>query len=169
MSVHSDAAQARIEEVRALREKIPNLVIPTTKDERRKLAAAASVPPEFVERTAVAVKNSPTLGQVGTTDPEQTRDLMTYAEAYEPLADELEALASFVRHSVIAARNKAGGDALATYVVARRLSRRPQHADLAPHVDDMKRLLGRKGPKPKAAQTSDKSTPAPSDVTQLVQ
>jgi hypothetical protein len=141
--------------VHALRERIPNLVIPTARDERRKLAPAASVPPEFVERIAVAVKNTPALGGIGRTDPEQTRDLMSYADAYEPLADELEALASFVRHSVTAARNKAGGDALATYTVARRLSRLPQHAGLAPHVEDMRRLLGRRGPKPKAERQAD--------------
>src|SRR5262245_18963905 len=100
MSVHSDAAQARVEEIRALRQKFPNLVIPASSAERQRLSKAASVPEPFIELTAVAVKNSPSLVRGGATDPEQIRDLMTFAEAYAPVADELEALATFVRHSV---------------------------------------------------------------------
>ena len=110
MSVHSDNAQARVEEIRAMRQQIPNFVMPTSKDELRKLSKAASVPQEFVELTAVAVKNSPMLVRGGGPDPDQTRDLMAYAEAYAPVADELEALAQFIRHSVITAKNRAGSD-----------------------------------------------------------
>ena len=162
MSIHSDAAQARVEEIRALREQIPNLVIPASKTERRKLSRAASVPPELVELAAVAVKNSPSLVRGGAINPDQVRDLMSYAEAYGPVADELEALASFVRHSVTAARNKAGSDALTTFALARRLAKRPENADLAPHVEDMRRTLGAKTRKAKAKQEpAPAPTPAP--------
>jgi hypothetical protein len=149
MSVHSEGAQARVEEIRAMRQKFPNFVIPTSKGERQRLSKAASVPPDFVELNAVAVKNIPSLFRVGAIDPEQARDLMSFAEAYAPVADELEALAAFVRHSVTVARNKAGSDALTTYALARRLAKRPEHAELVPHVDDMRRTLGAKGRKPK--------------------
>ena len=161
MSVHSDAAQARVLEVRAMRQQIPNFVIPTSKGERRKLAPAASVPADFVERISVAVENSPALVRGGATDPGAARDLMSFAEAYAPLADELEALAAFIRHSVTAARNKAGSEALTTYALARRLAKRPEHADLAPHVEDMRRILGPRGPKAKARQKPAPTTPAP--------
>ena len=73
MSIHSDAAQARVEEIRALREQIPNLVIPASRTERRKLSKAASVPPELVELAAVAVKNSPSLVRGGAINPDQVR------------------------------------------------------------------------------------------------
>ena len=161
MSVHSDAAQTRVEEIRALREKFPNFVIPTTKSERQRLSKAASVPSAFVELTAVAVKNSPLLVRGGAPAPDQTRDLMSYAEAYAPVADELEALATFIRHSVTVARNKAGSDALTTYALARRLAKRPEHAELVPHVDDMRRALGVKGRKAEPEQQ-----PAPEPAPQ---
>jgi len=144
MSVHSDAAQTRVQEIRAMRQQIPNFVIPADKNERKKLSRAASVPPAFVERTAVAVKNSPSLVRGGATDPDQARDLMSYAEAYAPVADELEALAAFIRHSVTAAKNTAGSDALTTFALARRLAKRPENAELLPHVDDMRHALGAK-------------------------
>lgn len=54
------------------------------------------------------------------------------------MADELEALAHFIRHRVKLARNKAGSDALTTYALAQRLARRPETADPAPHVDQMR-------------------------------
>ena len=155
---HADIAQARVAEVRAMRDRIPDLVIPESKGASRKLVSAATVPPQFVELTAVAVKNSETLVRKGGADPAELRDLMSYAEAYEPLADELEALAQFVRHSVIAARHKAGSDALTTYALAQVLATRSETADLAPHVADMKRALGKRGFR-LAAKSKPASTP----------
>src|SRR5713101_2006373 len=140
MTSHTDAAQALIEEIRAMRDRVPNLVIPS-KGDRRRLAPAASVPPDFVELTVVAVRNSMPLVRGGGSDPLRTRDLMSFADAYEPFAHELEAMAQFVSHSVIAARNQAGSDALTTYALAQRLAKRPETADLAPHVEDMRRAL----------------------------
>jgi hypothetical protein len=153
---HADIAQARVAEVRAMRERIPDLVIPDSKAANRKLVSAAGVPPQFIELTAVAVKNSDALVRKGGADPAQLQDLLSYAEAYEPLADELEALAQFVRHSVITARHKAGSDALTTYALAQVLAKRSDTADLAPHVADMKRALGKRGrrvAKPKPGST----------------
>jgi len=141
---HADIAQERVAEVRAMREKIPNLLIPDSPGANRRLISAATVSPEFIELSAVAVKNSESLVRKGGADPEQTRDLMSYAEAYSPLADELEALAQFIRHSVIAARHKAGSNALTTYAMAQVLAGRPETADLAPHVADMRRALGKR-------------------------
>jgi hypothetical protein len=153
---HTDIAQARVAEVRAIRERIPALVIPESKGATQKLISAAAVPPQFIELTAVAVTNSDLLVRKGGADPAQLRDLLSYAEAYEPLADELEELAQFVRHSVITARHKAGSDALTTYALAQVLAKRAETADLAPHVADMKRALGKRAlgrTKPKPAPT----------------
>jgi len=169
MSVHNETALAVLEGLRALKQKIPNLVIPVTKDERRRLSAAASVPAEFVERLAVAVETTPRLVRAESVGPEQSRDLMSYAEAFGPVADEVEALARFIRHSVTAARNKAGSEALVTYSLAQKLAKLPGHRDLAPHVADMRRALGSRGRKAKAkaepsappAQPPVTTTPAP--------
>jgi hypothetical protein len=147
---HTDAAQACVEEIRAMREKIPHFVVPSDKGELRRLIRAATIPPEFVELTAVAVKNAVELAREGGADPARTRDLMSYAKAYLPVAGELEVLAQFIRHSCVVARNKAGSDALTTFALARRLAKRPEMAHLAPHVEDMRRALGGRGPKRKA-------------------
>lgn len=159
---HIDSAQAHVEQIRAMRLTIPNFVIPTTKDGTQRLSRAASVSPQFVETTAVAVKNSVPLVRNGAISPDETRGLMGYADAYGPLADELEALAHFVRHSIAAARHKAGTEALTTYALARRLAKRPETAELAPYVEDMRRTLGASGGRKKA----DPDTPTVPPATQ---
>jgi hypothetical protein len=154
---HTDGAQACIEEVRTIRQRIPNFVIPQSKNATQRLATAASVPMEFIELAAVAVKNSAMLVRASGPDPAQIRDFVSFAQAYAPVADELEALAHFIRHSVTVARNIAGNDALTTYALARRLAKRSETADLAPHVADMQRVLNARFPK----AASRKRTPVP--------
>ena len=158
-STHSQTAQARVEEIRTMRQKIPNFVFPVAKGETRRLINAAAVSPQFVELTAVAIANSPYLVRGGSPDADGLRDLLAFADAYGPVADELVALAHFIRHSVIAAKNKAGSAALTTYVLAQRLAKRPETADLAPHAEAMGRALGRSRPKKKVQPTPE--TPAP--------
>jgi len=162
---HTDGAQACVEDIRAMRQRIPNFVIPESKRAVRQIIVAASVPQEFIELAAVAVKNSAMLVRASGTDPVQLRDLMSFAEAYAPVADELEALAHFIRHSVKLARNKAGSDALTTYALAQRLAKRPETADLAPHVESMRNALGprfrRAKAKPVATSPAPQSSPAP--------
>jgi len=166
---HADSAQARIEEIRALRQKIPNLVIPTSKSAVRRLVVTASVPKQFVELTAVAVRNNAMLVRTAGQDLAEDRDLTSYAEAYAPVVYELEALAHFVRHSVFAAKSKVGSSALTTYAVARVLAKRPETADLLPHVDDMGKALGRRGRKSRSQPAPKPATPVtttqPSPVT----
>ena len=143
---HSEAAQQRVQELRRWRELIPHFVTPESTDESRRLIAAASVPPEFIELTNVAVANQTALVRGDGATPAETRDLVSYADAYDPLADELEALAQFLRHSTRTARNIAGTEALNRYAMARRLAKQRKTAHLAPHVADMRRALGRVRP-----------------------
>lgn len=155
---HKDAAAAIIDEVRGLKDRIPHFVIPESKAAPRRLAKAASVPPQFIDLASMATRNNEDLARGGNSGPDETRDLTSYAEAYGPLADELETMALFVRHSVRAAKHQAGSNALLTYAMAKRLAKRPETASLAPHVDDMKRALS--VPRRKA-----KSKPAPVPAT----
>ncbi|HEV7485686.1 MAG TPA: hypothetical protein VGQ65_08385 [Thermoanaerobaculia bacterium] len=160
-TTHTATVQERIDEIRAMRQKIPNFTIPESKRAKRVIASGASLPPAFIERAAVAITNSASLVRSGGTDPDGIRDLMSYADAYESLADELEAMASFVRHSVATARNEAGKEALTTYAAAQRLAKLPATADLAPYVADMRIALGKHPRKTKAQPAPAPTTPAP--------
>jgi hypothetical protein len=85
------------------------------------------------------------------------------------VADELETWAHFVRHSVAVTKSKVGSSALTTYAVARVLAKRPETADLLPHVEDMRKALGRSGRKSKSKPAPKPATPVaatePSPVT----
>ncbi len=157
---YAEAAQAFVDQLRRMRDAIPHFIIPTRKGGRRTLNSTASLPPEFVELTAVARANHAALVRGEGTSPAETRDLMAYADAYDPVADELEAMAQFIRFSTDAAKDKAGNEALTTYALAQRLVRRPEHAGLAPYVADMRRALGSRGKGVKASARK-KQQPAP--------
>lgn len=163
---YADSALAFVEELRVMRQKVPNLVIPETRDARRKLANAASVPPEFVELASMAVKSHAPLVRGSGQDLAQNSDLKSYAEAYGPVADELEALTTFVRHSVTKALNTVGSEALITYALARRLSKRPESADLIPHVDAMGKALSKRIRKSKSKPAPAPAPPVTPDPTQ---
>jgi hypothetical protein len=153
-----EAAQAMVAQTRAMRQQVPKFVIPPSSREGSRLSNAASVSPEFVELSAVSVTHSAPLVREGAMTPEQTRDLIRYANAFDPVADELEALARFIRYSTLAARNQAGREALTTYAVAKVLAKRQETADLVPFVEAMRRALGR--------TRKSKPKPAPSPATQ---
>jgi len=158
---HKDAAAAIIDEVRGLKDRIPHFVIPESRAARLRLGRAASVPPQFIDLASMAARNNEDLARGGNSVPDD-EDLRSYAEAYGPLADELEAMALFVRHSVRVAKNQTGSNALTTYAMARRLAKRPETASLAPHVEDMRRALASPRRKAKAKQAPVPSNPGTS-------
>jgi hypothetical protein len=141
-TTHHEAAQAIVEQLQRMRETIPHFAVPTVKRARQALVAAASLPPKFIELTTVARTNFPALVRGEGTTPAEARDLMEFAEAYAPLADQFEAMAQFIRFTADVAKGKVGREALITYALATRLSRLPEHAAMAPHVADMRRVLG---------------------------
>ena len=144
-----ERAEAIIDDIRAMKDKVPKFVVPESRRARQQLAAA-SVSPQFVDLAALAVRNHDVLTRGGNFGLAEIRDRMSYAEAYGPVADELEAMALFVRHSVRVAKNEAGSNALTTYALAKRLAKRPETAALAPHVEDMRLALGPRGRKARA-------------------
>ncbi|HEV7238047.1 MAG TPA: hypothetical protein VGQ36_02325 [Thermoanaerobaculia bacterium] len=168
---HAESAQERILELQRWREQIPRFAIPAAPDATRRLNSVASVSPVFVELTNVALANQPVLVRSEGATPAQVRDLVSYADAYSPLADELEALAHFVRYSVTVARNVAGNEALTTYSLAQRLAKLPQNAHLKPHVADMRRALGRGRkltPEEAAKKAADRAAKAAAKIAKKV-
>jgi hypothetical protein len=165
-----DAAHALLEKVTGLRQEIPTFEFPVVPGTRRLTNGVKNISPEFMEQSNVALKTREELKR-GAVDPEQLRDVFQCAVAYEPVADALEALAQELRTSVDTAKHKAGTEALITYAVAQRLSKRPEYADLVPIVQAMRRALripaklrkARKAAK-KAGETTPASEPQPADI-----
>ena len=157
---HTQDAQTIVDALRVMRQTIPHFVIPPSSKAPGRLTTVASLPPEFIEISAMAVRNSLALVRGGATEPAAIRDLMTFGDAYVAVPDELEALAQFIRYSIAAAKHKAGLEALTIYSLAKRLAKRPENADLVPLVADLRRALGARF-KRKAADPETPTTPAP--------
>lgn len=160
-SPHAESARLLIEKIRALRTDVPNFA--TDLVDGRSLSSG-QVPEKFLESTSVGVQNNLRLEQAAGADASSLRNAYAYALAYDPVVQELLALAQFVAHSVRLQRNAAGICALDVYNTAKRLSQRPDFAELKPLVADLKEKLKKKGPGSKKAKAAPPETPAPGPV-----
>jgi hypothetical protein len=158
-SVHAESAKALIEKIRALRDEVPHFTIEGLGDGRSD--TGGSVPVRFLESASVAIQKSIRLEQAGGADATTLRDAYAYAIAYDPVVQELRALATFTAHSIRVQRNLAGLCALDMYNLAKRLARRNDGAELRPFVDDMRNKLG----KARALKADAEPEPAPVPAT----
>ena len=156
---HTEAAKALMEKIQALRDSIPNLAIPESAAAARRLAGTSALSHDFVEMTVAATENSDHLAVAGAMDPLQMRDLLSFAEAYEPAVAQAEALTRFLKHTVKTAKSKAGAQALLTYSVTQRLAKQPATAYLRPIAEAMRQKLGRRGRAKAQPQPAPDGTP----------
>jgi len=157
---HTEAAQARIEEIHAMRNQIPDLDVEAPQLTRREMATVVSVPPEFIEAATNSRSLTPELLHGTPVPPETVRDLMSFATAYDTVADQLEGLARFIRQRTAEAKHIAGSEALATYAIAQRLATRPATRHVATEVATMRAALGRRFAR------KSKPEPVPPPVTE---
>jgi len=139
-TTHAEGVNARLADLRAMRDVIPYFKIPTQGATAR-VMTAANVPQEFIELTVSMLDHGELLVQVKA-DPASIHDRLAFANSYGPLADEFDLMAQALRHSMIAARSEAGSIALDVYAVAKRAANRPQSGDLFARVADLSRALG---------------------------
>lgn len=162
-SLHTESAKAFIEKIRAVGAEFPRFTLEGFGDGRAQNGGA--VPEKFVESASVAIQKSLRLEQAAGIDATTLRDAYAYAIAFEPVVQELLALAQFVANTIRIQRNEAGLCALDVYSLAKRMSRRKDGAELIPFVEDMRVKLGKKGRPRKADPETD---PVPVPVTDPV-
>ena len=153
---HTEAAQAFMQKIQELRESIPNLAVPATPRDARRIGAAATLSHDFVEETVAATESSSHLALPGAIPPAQMRDLLSFAEAWGPAVAQADALTRFLRHTVNMVKYKTGSQALTTYAFTQRLAKKPETAYLRPFVEAMRQKLGRR-----AAGRRTPAEPAP--------
>lgn len=105
----------------------------------------AALPNDFLIAATTAVDSSNVLQSATQFDTDAVRQAVEFTEAYESVANEAEAFARGVRHTIAIRRAEAATDALQAYDIAKGLARKPEGASLASHISDMKRTLGRTG------------------------
>jgi len=144
-----------VAQLRAFRDRIPEYGQLTTA-ERLNKRRAASLKTGFVVASINAVGASGTVqtavGQTAEDLVQQQSDVVRWAA----VEDELRAMLRGVVSANLIRRHRLGVVALQSYSISRNLVRNPEHADLLPHVDEMKRLS-----KPRRKSDPQQPTPSP--------
>jgi hypothetical protein len=141
--------EAMVEQLRLLRQQIPEYS-QLTNASASALRRAASLDPHFVQASINTIGASSVMaGSVGRA-PEALRQDADEASRWTAVEDELKAMLKGVAAANLTRRHRIGLIALQTYSISRQLVRQPEHADLLPHVEEMKRLnrLGKRKPAP---------------------
>jgi hypothetical protein len=141
-------AETLIKQLRAMQNSVPGFEVLKV-GQRRALGPAANASNDFLLATAAAVDASPALAAATQLDPPSIHDVITFDEGFSQLADEAEALARGIRHTIAIRRAKVGEQSLQAYSIAQGLAR--SNGDLRLHVADVKSKLGRGRRKPSAA------------------
>lgn len=108
----------------------------------RKVRGARTVPREAVVSILAMAEASPSLPQI--MDLERTHEVLDSTDAFRLLGERLEMLQAQVKYTLEARWAEAVAPAMATYFIADRLAKKPENADLAPHVATIRRHLGRR-------------------------
>lgn len=142
-----------VEHLRMLREHVPDfgpLPVPAA----RALRTTASLPAEFLQASFNTVGAEKTIADMlGAGAPALQAESADVAR-WSAVEDELRTLLVGVAAANLARRHRLGLTALQTYSIARQLVRKKAHADLLPHVENMRRLnpFGRKRSTPEPAK-----------------
>ena len=149
-----------VEQLRALRQQIPDYGQLTVAD-NKSLRVAAAADPAFVHASINAAGASPVVETAIGLSAGELRQEADEAVRWTAVEDELLAMLKGVRAANLTRRHRLGLAALQAYGISRMLVRKPEHADLLPHVAEMKRTnrFGRKV-KPVEAVKKQPATPA---------
>lgn len=114
-----------------------------TKARRRQITTSASVPDAFLKSTAVACDAQPELGVAAQVTSNELRQAIEFTRAFNSVADELELLAKGLRDTVAEQRFDVARRALRVYALAKTFNGPTERVMLVPHLNNMKRDLGR--------------------------
>ncbi len=141
--------------------RMPGLEAPHPSTSRR-VRGARMVPLEFVLALIDAVETTPRIQAMGLFDAADARHALQANDGSRTVARHLETLLTNINYTVEARWSKVAQAALQTYLVLRLKAKDPKNADLAGHVEHLRRLLGRKeaakGRKKRAPKASGEST-----------
>lgn len=150
-----------VTQLRAYRERIPKYG-QLTEQQAKQLRPYAQLKPAFLAASFNAIGASATVvsavnGETPAVLTQEQADVMRW----KAVEDELKALLKGVNTANLIRLHRIGLAALQAYGVSRQLVRRPENADLLPHVQEMKRLVK---PRKKAA-VAEPPEPQPTPTT----
>ena len=153
-----------VAQLRAIRQTIPDYgQVPVAT--RKTMRAASAVSVHFVNASINTVGASTTVQTAVGRTPEELLKESNDVARWSAVEDELQAMLNGVSAMNLARRHRLGLTALQTYGVTRQLARKPENADLLPHLSIMQ-SLNRFGRKKKAPDQIPPQNPVPPKTIQ---
>ena len=141
-TAHAEAASQFLTQLRTMLQSISGFAH-VTPGRRRRINPTASVRDAFLQTVAVALDSSDVLASAAQVRGPDLRDAVSFKNAFEPVAVELELAARGLRETIATRRSDAGTRALRAYSMAKSLNRPSDRELLIPHIRDMARTLNR--------------------------
>jgi hypothetical protein len=141
--------EALVEQLRTIRRQIPEYVQLDAVDTRA-IQSVANVHREFAQAALSAIGTSPIVQSAVGSTPEELQRETELAARWALVEDELRAMLHGVASANLRRRHRVGDAALTAYSLSKRLARKPEHADLLPHLQTMRKAnrFGRRKSKP---------------------
>ena len=127
-----------VEQLRILRQHIPNFG-PLAVTDAATIRKAAHVHDDMLRAATNTVGASPFVASAIGKDADVLRNERTEVSRWSAVEDELQAMYKGVASANLSRRYQLGLAALQTYFITRQLVRQREHADLLPHVAEMRR------------------------------
>ena len=158
--------EAVVEALRALRPQIGN-VTPLTSAQRQALRNHSRTSNPVLQASLNILGALDSITQVIGTAPANVRQMYDEANRWTAAEDELRTTLDGVAGANLIRRQRIALVATQAYIIGSRLARDPAHADLVPHVKELRRLKSFKRRK-KAQPAPQPPTPAPQAPTHSV-
>lgn len=155
------APEQVVDQLRALRQQIPEFVQLPNNREMKQIRRLAKVNVEFTHEAINAVGASDVIQNVIGSTPDELRQVEDEVGRWNAVESELRSMLRGVAAANLVRGQRIGHAALQAYNVSRQLVQWEEHANLLPHVERMSRIrkFGRRRAKP--AEEAPQAPPPP--------
>ena len=137
-------AEEIMEDLDRVAAKIPKLEAHHRVSENE-MRAHMNVPRPFLRTAVFAVEDAPDLRATRKLVPEQGHDTLQYIDAFRFVDDKLAEVKAYVRFTLMSRHTALAMRSLQIYALARGFARGGRRSDVAAHVDNLRRDLGKRG------------------------
>jgi hypothetical protein len=142
MTDHQLLAQQILTTIRTVPQQIAGFAF-LPPGERRRLAVPANLPVPFLNHAAIALDASQALFVASGTSADTLREAIMFRNAYDSVGDEMILIGQGLKHTVTVKLSDAGNAALRIYAISKTINRENDRQLLIPHIENMRRSLGR--------------------------